>query len=39
VWRGRCKERVSTYIVRMAKVQVYSVDVLVERVGAPPAKR
>jgi uncharacterized alkaline shock family protein YloU len=31
--------RVSEYIERMANVHVGSVDVVVERVGAPPAKR
>lgn len=33
------QERVSEYVARMANVQVGSVDVVVERVGAPPAKR
>ena len=33
------QERVSAYIERMANVQIDSVDVVVERVGAPPAKR
>lgn len=31
--------RVAEYIERMASVQVGSVDVVVERVGAPPAKQ
>ena len=31
--------RVAEYIERMANVHVGSVDVVVERVGAPPAKR
>jgi uncharacterized alkaline shock family protein YloU len=33
------QERVSEYVARMANVDVGSVDVVVERVGAPPAKR
>lgn len=33
------QKRVSEYIERMANVHVGSVDVVVERVGAPPAKR
>jgi uncharacterized alkaline shock family protein YloU len=33
------QQRVSEYIERMANVHVGSVDVVVERVGAPPAKR
>ena len=33
------QERVSEYVARMANVAVGSVDVVVERVGAPPAKR
>ena len=33
------QERVSEYIERVANVHVGSVDVVVERVGAPPAKR
>ncbi len=33
------QQRVSDYIERMANVHVGSVDVVVERVGAPPAKR
>lgn len=33
------QERVSEYVERMANVRVGSVDVLVEAVGAPPAKR
>jgi uncharacterized alkaline shock family protein YloU len=35
----RVQERVAEYIERMANVQVGSVDVVVERVGTPPAKR
>ncbi|MGH3128111.1 MAG: Asp23/Gls24 family envelope stress response protein [Gaiellaceae bacterium] len=33
------QERVAEYIERMANVRVGSIDVVVERVGAPPAKR
>ena len=33
------QERVAEYIERMANVHVGSVDVVVERVGPPPAKR
>ena len=33
------QQRVSEYIERMANVHIGSVDVVVERVGAPPAKR
>jgi uncharacterized alkaline shock family protein YloU len=33
------QQRVAEYIERMANVQVGSVDVVVERVGAPPAKQ
>lgn len=33
------QQRVADYIERMANVNVGSVDVVVERVGAPPAKR
>jgi uncharacterized alkaline shock family protein YloU len=33
------QDRVAGYIERMANVPVGSVDVVVERVGAPPAKR
>jgi uncharacterized alkaline shock family protein YloU len=33
------QDRVAGYIERMANLHVGSVDVLVERVGAPPAKR
>lgn len=33
------QERVAEYVARMANVDVRSVDVVVERVGAPPAKR
>jgi uncharacterized alkaline shock family protein YloU len=35
----RVQERVVEYLERMANVHVGSVDVVVERVGAPPAKR
>lgn len=33
------QQRVAEYMERMANVSVGSVDVVVERVGAPPAKR
>jgi uncharacterized alkaline shock family protein YloU len=33
------QQRVSEYIERMASVRVGSVDVVVDRVGEPPAKR
>ena len=33
------QQRVTDYLERMAKVRVGSVDVVVERVGVPPAKR
>ena len=33
------QQRVAEYLERMANVHVGSVDVVVERVGAPPAKR
>jgi uncharacterized alkaline shock family protein YloU len=33
------QERVAEYLERMARVEVGSVDVVVERVGAPPARR
>lgn len=33
------QERVADYIERMADVRVSSVDVVVEHVGVPPAKR
>jgi uncharacterized alkaline shock family protein YloU len=33
------QERVAEYIERMANVHAGSVDVVVERVGAPPAKQ
>jgi len=33
------QQRVAEYIERMANVSVGSVDVVVERIGAPPAKR
>jgi uncharacterized alkaline shock family protein YloU len=33
------QQRVAEYIERMANVSVGSVDVVVERVGAPPAKQ
>jgi uncharacterized alkaline shock family protein YloU len=36
---GQVQQRVAEYIEGMANVQVRSVDVVVERVGAPPAKR
>jgi uncharacterized alkaline shock family protein YloU len=36
---GQVQQRVAEYIEGMANVQVGSVDVVVERVGAPPAKR
>jgi uncharacterized alkaline shock family protein YloU len=35
----RVQERVSEYIEGMANVDVGSVDVVVDRVGAPPARR
>jgi uncharacterized alkaline shock family protein YloU len=35
----RVQERVAEYLARMADLDVASVDVVVERVGAPPAKR
>jgi uncharacterized alkaline shock family protein YloU len=35
----RVQERVADYIERMANVHVGTVDVVVERVGAPPAKQ
>ena len=35
----RVQQRVVEYLERMAKLQVGSVDVVVERVGAPPAKQ
>jgi len=35
----RVQERVSEYLARMANLEVGSVDVVVERVGAPPAKQ
>jgi uncharacterized alkaline shock family protein YloU len=35
----RVQERVSEYLGRMANLDVASVDVVVERVGAPPAKK
>ncbi len=35
----RVQQRVAEYIERMANVHVGSVDVVIERVGAPPAKR
>ena len=37
--KRRCRTRVVEYLERMANLQVGSVDVVVERVGAPPAKR
>jgi uncharacterized alkaline shock family protein YloU len=33
------QQRVAEYIERMANVRVASVDVVVERVGTPPAKQ
>jgi len=33
------QERVAEYLGRMANLEVGSVDVVVERVGAPPAKQ
>lgn len=33
------QERVAEYVSRMAQVTVGGVDVIVERVGAPPAKQ
>jgi uncharacterized alkaline shock family protein YloU len=33
------QERVAEYVGRMANLDVASVDVVVERVGTPPAKR
>jgi uncharacterized alkaline shock family protein YloU len=35
----RVQERVAEYLERMTNLEVGSVDVLVERVGAPPAKQ
>ena len=35
----RVQERVAEYLGRMAELEVGSVDVVVERVGAPPAKQ
>jgi uncharacterized alkaline shock family protein YloU len=35
----RVQDRVAEYLERMAKLEVGSVDVVVERVGAPPAKQ
>ena len=35
----RCRSVCVEYLERMANLQVGSVDVVVERVGAPPAKR
>jgi uncharacterized alkaline shock family protein YloU len=35
----RVQERVVEYLERMANLEVGSVDVVVERVGAPPAKQ
>ena len=35
----RVQQRVAEYIERMANVHVASVDVVVERVSAPPAKQ
>ena len=36
---GDVQQRVTDYLERMANVHVGSVDVVVERVGVPPAKR
>jgi uncharacterized alkaline shock family protein YloU len=36
---GDVQQRVAEYIERMANVSVGTVDVVIERVGAPPAKR
>jgi uncharacterized alkaline shock family protein YloU len=36
---SRVQDRVSEYLRRVAQLEVGSVDVLVERVSAPPAKR
>jgi uncharacterized alkaline shock family protein YloU len=36
---SRVQERVADYLGRMANLEVGSVDVVVERVGAPPAKQ
>jgi uncharacterized alkaline shock family protein YloU len=33
------QDRVTEYLERMANLEVGSVDVVVERVGAPPAKQ
>lgn len=33
------QERVTEYLARMANLEVGSVDVVIERVGAPPAKQ
>jgi uncharacterized alkaline shock family protein YloU len=35
----RVQERVAEYLGRMAELEVGSVDVVVERVGAPPGKQ
>jgi uncharacterized alkaline shock family protein YloU len=35
----RVQDRVAEYLERMANLEVGSVDVVVERVGAPPAKQ
>ena len=35
----RVQDRVTEYLERMANLEVGSVDVVVERVGAPPAKQ
>jgi uncharacterized alkaline shock family protein YloU len=35
----RVQDRVTGYLGRMANLEVGSVDVVVERVGAPPAKQ
>jgi uncharacterized alkaline shock family protein YloU len=36
---GRVQGRVAEYLGRMAELEVGSVDVVVDRVGAPPAKQ
>jgi uncharacterized alkaline shock family protein YloU len=36
---SRVQERVAEYLGRMAALEVGSVDVVVERVGVPPAKQ
>ena len=36
---SQVQERVSEYLERMANLEVGSVDVVVESIGAPPAKQ